>query len=464
MNGQIPTREKMTTIGDGGKRFWLYPAKFTGEWLNRRRVMAVVLILFFFILPWIDINGSQAVLLDIADRKFAFFGLVLWPQDFSILWFFAAGTAILVLFLTAQWGRLWCGWACPQTVFLEHVFRRIEIWIEGDARQRRKLDQAPISVSKFSKKALKYVIFIAISSHFANTVLCYFVGTDQVLHMTFQDPRENWGWFTFMAFFNFMFFVDFAWFREQFCLIACPYGRFQSVLLDSDSMIVGYDYNRGEPRGKLRKNQERTEGDCIDCNRCVAVCPTGIDIRQGLQMECINCTACMDACDEIMFKVNKPPKLIRYTAIADLEGRVRRFMRPRVIVYLVLVLALYGAGTYLMLFNRGLKFQIVRPPGQSFTLSEADAVVSNHFEVKATNRSEAIWTVTTEVPAGFEVVTPRNPWEIPAEETATLPIFVRKQKTLFNTSGKERAVVTFRDERTGAVLYQTEVTLMGPAQ
>lgn len=464
MSGQAPTRDKMTTIGQGGKRFWLYPAKFSGAWLNRRRLTAVVLIIFFFLLPWLKINGTQVVLLDIAERKFAFFGLVLWPQDFAILWFFAAGSAILILFLTAQWGRLWCGWACPQTVFLEHVFRRIEIMIEGDARQRRKLDAAPMSAAKFGKKALKYLLFIIVSSHFANTVLCYFVGTDQVLQMTFQDPRENWGWFTFMAFFNFMFFVDFAWFREQFCLIACPYGRFQSVLLDSDSMIVGYDYNRGEPRGKMRKNETRTAGDCIDCNRCVAVCPTGIDIRQGLQMECINCTACMDACDEIMFKVNKPAKLIRYTSIADLEGRLRRFMRPRVLVYLLLATALYGVGTYLFLFNRGLKFQIVRPPGQSFTLSESDAVVSNHFEVKATNRSDQIWTVVVEVEEPLMLTTPLNPWPIPAEETATLPIFVRKQKSQFQTSGKERATVTFRDKEHGEVLYQTEVTLMGPAQ
>ncbi|CAM2067241.1 cytochrome c oxidase accessory protein CcoG [Sulfidibacter corallicola] len=463
MSKQVPTREKMTTIGEGGKRFWLYPARFHGLWLKRRQIVAAVLILVFFVMPWIKINGQQAILLDIAERKFAFFGLVVWPQDFPILWFFVAGTAILILFLTAQWGRIWCGWACPQTVFLEHVFRKIEIWIEGDAAQRRKLDRAPLSFDKFRKKALKYLIFIVISSHFANTVLCYFVGTDQVLEMTFQPPAQNWGWFTFMAFFNFMFFVDFAWFREQFCLIACPYGRFQSVLLDSDSMIVGYDHNRGEPRGKLRKNQTQDKGDCIDCFRCVAVCPTGIDIRQGLQMECVNCTACMDACDEMMEKVKKPKGLIRYTSIANLEGRIRRFLRPRVIIYAMLVLGFYSTGTYLMLYKRDLSIQFVRPPGQSFTIS-AETTVSNQFHAKATNKTDKSYTLIPEVGPEFQVVAAHNPWVIPPASTATNPVFVRKNRDAFHASGKEKVVVSFMDAETKKLVFDLEVTVMGPSK
>ena len=210
MNTPAPTKEKLTTIGQGGKRFWLYPAKFTGVWVNRRRNLAYLLILLFFITPWIKIGGEQAVLMDLNDRKFAFFGLVFWPQDTVIFWFVMVGLVIAIFLITALWGRLWCGWACPQTVFLEHFFRRIEIWIEGDAAQRRRLDQGPWTVDKVRKKSFKYFIFLLFSSHFANTVLCYFVGTGDVISMTFHNPGDNWGWFTFMAFFNLLFFLDFA--------------------------------------------------------------------------------------------------------------------------------------------------------------------------------------------------------------------------------------------------------------
>jgi len=254
MQLQTPVREKLTTIGQGGKRFWLYPASFKGAWLKRRRLVAYVLVFIFFITPWTKVGGHQTFLMDLTERKFALLGMVFWPQDTLIFWFFLVGCFVAIFFITAQWGRLWCGWACPQTVFLEHVFRKIESWIEGDAAARRRRDQGPWTWEKCRKKSLKYLAFLLISSHFANTVLCYFAGSDTVLAMTFRPPAENWGWFTFMAFFNFLFFLNFTWFREQFCIIACPYGRFQSVLLDGESTIVGYDFQRGVPRGVLRKH------------------------------------------------------------------------------------------------------------------------------------------------------------------------------------------------------------------
>lgn len=457
-----PTRERVTTIGEGGKRFWLYPAKFSGEWVKRRRWVAAILILIFFITPWTKVGGRQTILLDVAERKFAFFGLVLWPQDTLVFWFFLAGTVVLIFYITAQWGRLWCGWACPQTVFLEHVFRRIEIWIEGDAKQRRRLDQSPMSWEKFRKKGLKYLIFLIISSHFANTVLCYFVGTDQVLEMTFHAPSQNWGWFTFMAFFNFLFFVDFAWFREQFCIIACPYGRFQSVLLDKESLAVTYDYNRGEPRGVLRKGEKREIGDCIDCNRCVAVCPTGIDIRQGQQMECINCTACMDACDEIMDKVKKPRGLIRYDSIAGLEGRARKFFRPRTIAYSALLLFLFGMGIFWFNTQRGMVIRMLRPPGGGMSASQSSDIVSNLFQTKVVNRADREYELTVEAPKGYEVILPLNPWKIGPGETAETRIFVRKPTALFDSDGKETITISFYDK--GQLIYDKEVTILGPQQ
>ncbi|MDJ0835138.1 MAG: cytochrome c oxidase accessory protein CcoG [Acidobacteriota bacterium] len=454
-----PIKDRVTTIGKGGRRFWLYPAKFHGLWLKRRQILAAVLILFFFIVPWTKVNGTQTVLLDVAERKFAIFGAVFWPQDLIIFWFYLVGTVILIFLITAQWGRLFCGWACPQTVFLEHVFRRIETWVEGDGNQRRRLDKAPWTLTKVRKKATKYFLFLIVSSHFANTVLCYFVGTDQVINMTFSDPRENWSWFGFMAFVNFLFFVNFTWFREQFCLIACPYGRFQSVLLDGDSMIVGYDYNRGEPRGVLRKKEKRDKGDCIDCNRCVAVCPTGIDIRMGLQMECINCTACMDACDEIMDKINKPRKLIGYTSVASLEGRNRRFFRARTLVYTGLFLALFTVGSVLLVNKSEIIIRMVRPPGASFTLNQSDEI-TNHFQAKASNKTPEPITLKPSVPEGYELVAALDPWVVPPQETVQNQIFIRKKKDNFSNTGKESLTIRFYDGE--AVATEAKITLMGP--
>lgn len=460
MTMQVPVKDRVTTIGEDGKRFWLYPARFTGDWLKKRRNVAYILILIYFLMPWLKIGGEQAILLDIAERKFAFFGMIFWPQDLLIFWFYLVGTVVAIFLITALWGRLWCGWACPQTVFLEHVFRRIEIMIEGDATHRRKLDASPMSWEKFRKKSLKYFIFLIISSHFANTALCYFVGTDQVLHMTFTDPNANWGWFTFMAFFNFLFFIDFAWFREQFCIIACPYGRFQSVLLDSESMIVGYDSGRGEPRGVLRKNQDRQEGDCIDCKRCVAVCPTGIDIRMGLQMECINCTACMDACDEIMVKVNKPKKLIGYTSLAQLEGRKRQAIRPRVLVYIALFVTLWSVGSFMLTHKKDIILRMVRPPGNSFTVTEDPPVISNLFQARITNKTNNELVLTARVPEGFQVVVALNPWRIPPQETAVNQVFIRKSGEHFSQTGNEKLNIGFYHE--DQLIIQHEVTIVGP--
>ena len=460
MTMQVPVKDRVTTIGEGGKRFWLYPARFTGEWLKKRRNVAYILALIFFVMPWIKIGGEQAILLDVAERKFAIFGMIFWPQDLLIFWFFLVGTVVLIFLITALWGRLWCGWACPQTVFLEHIFRRIEIMIEGDATHRRRLDAGPMNWEKIRKKGLKYFIFLIISSHFANTVLCYFVGTDQVLSMTFSSPGDNWGWFTFMAFFNFLFFVDFAWFREQFCIIACPYGRFQSVLLDGDSMIVGYDTNRGEPRGVLRKNQKRDLGDCIDCKRCVAVCPTGIDIRMGLQMECINCTACMDACDEIMTKVNKPTKLIGYTSLAELEGRKRKPIRPRVLVYTAIFVVLWTVGGFMLTHKQDIILRMVRPPGDSFAVDQSQGVVSNLFEARITNKTDTELVLDTRGPDGYQIVAALKPWRIPPQETAVNKVFIRRDKDSFSKTGKEKLMIGFFSD--DELVVEHEVTIVGP--
>lgn len=461
---QTPVRERVTTIGEGGKRFWLYPASFKGDWVKRRRWVAYILVLIFFITPWTSVGGHQTILLDVTERKFVFFGFVFWPQDSLIFWCFLVTSVITIFLITAIWGRLWCGWACPQTVFLEHVFRRIEIWIEGDASARRRLDKGPFNFEKFRKKGLKYLIFIIISSHFANTVLCYFAGTDQVIYMTFHNPTDNWGWFTFMAFFNFMFFANFAWFREQFCIIACPYGRFQSALLDDHSVIVGYDVQRGEPRGSKRQKEANPTGvgDCIDCRRCVAVCPTGIDIRHGLQMECINCTACIDACDEIMDKVDRPRGLIRYTSEAQLANQKRKIIRGRTIGYSLVITLVLSLGVFFMTTKRDIRIQMLRPPGVSFSMDENTGVITNLFQAKAVNRTEETIVLEPRLKnSNYNLVASFPKWEIKPQTTSLNQMFVRIPQVDFASSGKETVNVGFYNQD-GVLTYETQVTVLGP--
>jgi len=439
-----PVRERVTTIGEGGSRIWLYPAPFKGVWLRRRQIFAYLLTLVYFVVPWIDINGLPAVLMDLPNRKMAFFGLVLWPQDMLVFWFFMVGLGLFIYMVTAWFGRIWCGWACPQTVFMEHLFRPIEVLVEGNARKRRKLDGAPWSLEKMFKKVIKYILFFIVSSAVANTALFYFAGTEAILRMMVSSPLEHFGWFTFMAFVNLFFFFNFTWFREQMCLVACPYGRFQSVLLDDDSLVVGYDSKRGEPHMRLAKAEGVEAGDCISCNRCVDVCPTGIDIRMGLQMECVNCTACIDACDEIMVKMKRPKGLIRYSSTNELDGKPSRFFRIRPLIYLCLIIILWTLGGTILSQKDPLRIQFLRPKGNSFSISEG--MVTNQFILKATNKDNKEFSLRIEAPDDIEIITPFNPWVIQKSSTAKSTMFVRKKQELMDPSGKELVSIVFIEE------------------
>ncbi|MCB9739268.1 MAG: cytochrome c oxidase accessory protein CcoG [Deltaproteobacteria bacterium] len=457
-----PTQERPTTISESGSRQWLYPASFAGAWLNRRTVVNVVLMALFFGLPWLEVGGHQAVLLDLPRRKLAFFGLVLWPQDSYLLWLLLFTAIVGIFFITSQWGRLWCGWACPQTVFMEGVFRRIETWIEGDANKRKRLDDAKLDAAKIGKKLLKHAVFFVVAGHVANTFLCYFASSERVVEMTLQSPASNPGWFAFMAAVNFVFYADFAWFREQLCTIACPYGRWQSVLLDEHSLIVGYDRNRGESRGTKgdrRKNPEQSYGDCIDCGRCVAVCPTGIDIRNGLQMECINCTACIDACDDIMVKVGKPTGLVRYTSLEELDGKDHRFVRPRTIGYglvLVIVITVFAV----VASNRKMvEAQVVRASGPS-VVTVADGWITNHFRAKLVNKRDEEARITLRPQAGYDFRVPMNPWPVAAGKTATMEIFVRRKLDDFKPGGGDQVLFVFEHE--GEEIARQRAPLLGP--
>ena len=376
-----PSRESVTTINEDGSRLFLHPSDVRGRFTTWRRAAALFLIAFYALLPWIPVNGHPAVFLDVRHLQFHFFGLTFAAQDLWLAFFLISGLGFSLFYVTAFLGRVWCGWACPQTVFLEHVYRRIERLIEGDVPRRRRLDSAPWTADKILRRGTKHLLFVIVSLAITHLFLAYFISIPEVWRMMSTAPTANWGVFVFVFIAAGILYFNFAWFREQLCIIICPYGRLQSALIDDDSMVIGYDERRGEPRGRVGVE---SAGDCIACNRCVAVCPTGIDIRQGLQMECIGCANCIDACDEIMEKVGRPKGLVRYDSLNGLAGLKTRIVRARVVLYTLLLLI----GATVMLFSFG-RLQPVsatafRMQGAPYIVD--DTLVRNQFLVRIVNK------------------------------------------------------------------------------
>ena len=378
-----PNRDFVTTIREDGSRLFLHPADARGRFTNARRWSGWVLIAIYLALPWIPVGGHPAVFLDIADRRFHLFGFTLAFQDTWLMFFGITGLGFSLFFVTALLGRVWCGWACPQTVFLEHVYRRVERWIEGDAVKRRQLDAARWSAGKIARRGGKQLIFFAISAVIAHLFLAYYVSIPELWAMMSDAPGEHWAAFVFVFIFTGILYFNFAWFREQLCIVICPYGRLQSVLIDDHSLVIGYDGNRGEPRGKVGTPDA---GACIDCNRCVQVCPTGIDIRQGLQIECIGCAACIDACDEVMDKVKRPRGLVRYDSLAGFAGGRTRWMRPRILVYLALLAVGFAVATWALSTVRPANLAISRIPGAPYFVTTEG--VRNQFLVRLVNKRD----------------------------------------------------------------------------
>ncbi len=387
----------LTTLDKEGNRNWMYPTPSHGPFWKARAILGWLLIVFFVALPWVQIGGRPAILLDLGSREFTFFGLVLHPTDTILLMVFLLTVLLSIYLFTALFGRVWCGWACPQTVYLEFVYRPIERLIEGKENRRKRRDQGPWNFDKAWRKGAKYAVFTAISVFLAHTFVAYFAGWDNLLTWMQQSPLEAPGYFIFMAFTSALVLFDFAYFREQMCTITCPYARFQSVLMDKDSVIVSYDPNRGEPRGTARDRKnpppevlnlhdgEITFGDCIDCGACVRTCPTGIDIREGLQMECIACTQCIDACDAIMDAIDKPRGLIRYTSENAIDGDETSILRPRLFMYGALLTILITAMTTLLISRPSLEAQINRASGTTYSTT-ADDEVANRVSLRLRNR------------------------------------------------------------------------------
>jgi cytochrome c oxidase accessory protein FixG len=382
MKQNRPSRATPTTINQDGSRMFLHPADVKGFFTTYRRLFAWLLIGIYVSLPWIPINGHPAVFLDVLNRRFHLFGLSFAAQDLWMAFFFITGLGFTLFFITSLLGRIWCGWACPQTVFLENVYRRVERLIEGDAAARKKLESQAWDSEKIAKRVIKNGIFFGISLVITHLFLAYFISIPELYYWISHAPSEHWGAFLFVIIASTIIFINFAWFREQLCLVICPYGRLQSALIDDDSLIIGYDETRGEPRGPAKKEGV---GDCINCFRCVQVCPTGIDIRQGLQMECIGCANCIDACNTIMTKLSRPKGLIRYDSQNGLAGNKRRYLRPRTFIYAALMLVGAAAFTLSAMQLRSANMNIVRMSGAPYFLT--DAGVRNQYMVRVINKT-----------------------------------------------------------------------------
>lgn len=359
-------RDHVATISDTGKRNWIFPKKPKGRYYNWRGIVSWVLLAFFFIAPLIKINGKQFLLLNIFERKFVLMGIPFSPQDFNILVLAMIASIVFIILFTVVFGRLFCGWVCPQTIFMEMVFRKIDYWIEGDARAQKKLDKAPWNGEKIRKRGLKHFIYLLISIIVIHTFMAYLLGFDELIEMIREPFGKHMVPFITMIIFTMLFYFVFSWLREQVCVAICPYGRLQGVMLDENSVVIAYDYLRGEPRGKKRKKQAEDApplGDCVDCNLCVQVCPTGIDIRHGTQLECVNCTACIDACDEVMDKIGRERGLIRYDSIKGIEEGTKNIFTTRVKAYSAVLVVLMGVVGYLMVSRSMVETLILRAQG-----------------------------------------------------------------------------------------------------
>lgn len=401
-------RDSIGTIKEDGKRAWVFPKKPSGKLYEYRKYVSYVLLAFLILSPFIKINGNQFLMFNVLERRFNIFGFPFYPQDFHLFVISMIIGVVFIALFTVAFGRIFCGWMCPQTIFMEMVFRRIEFWIDGDRGAQIRLDRQEWNAEKIRIRTLKWFIFFIISFIIANVFLAYLIGSDRLIQYITDGPTQHVSTMVSLLIFTAVFYFVFAWFREQVCIIACPYGRMQGVLLDNKSIVVAYDHKRGEAengRKKWRKNENREElghGDCIDCFQCVNVCPTGIDIRNGTQLECVNCTACIDECDTIMEKVNLPKGLIRYASEDEITKKEKFKFTPRLKGYTAVLIILTGVLVGMMFLRNDLEANILRLPGQLYEHKEGN-IISNVFTYKLLNK-----TTKAVEDVHFELISPKG--------------------------------------------------------
>jgi cytochrome c oxidase accessory protein FixG len=457
-----PPRKGEGSLGRDGQRKRPYPADLKGKWLRARRVVYALLIGIWAALPWIPMNGHPAVFLDIEKKQFFLFGMTANAQDIWLIFFAVTGLGFGLLFATALLGRVWCGWACPQTVFLEALFRPVERFLNGPRNIAMKREQGPMDFDRLWRLIATHGLYFLASVFVAHVFLAYFVSLPRVFEFVRGNPSLHPEAFAWMLGVTALFYVNFGIFREQFCVVVCPYGRLQSVLLDDDSLVIGYDEKRGEPRTR-GKADAKTEGqgDCVDCNRCVVVCPTNIDIREGLQLDCIACTACIDACDEIMDKVERPRGLIRYDSLKGLRGEERRVLRPRIYVYTVLaILGLVAAGTALRR-REPFEANILRLPGLPYT--REGTAIRNAFELHLVNKAGLPMAFELEpVPAPDTVfIIPMAKVEIEPLGSRRVPVFVTVDQARFTGDRPVVVRVSGRERNGNVVVHEARAVFLG---
>lgn len=385
-------RDTIATINEEGKRAWIFPKKPSGKLYEYRKYASYFLLVFLFASPFLKVNGNQFLMFNVLERRFNVFGFPFWPQDFYLFVISMLIGVVFVALFTVAFGRIFCGWMCPQTIFMEMVFRRIEYWIDGDRGAQIKLDRQKWNAEKIRKRVIKWITFFMISYLIANVFLAYLIGSDRLIRYIYEGPLAHLSTMVSLLIFTAVFYFVFAWFREQVCIITCPYGRMQSVLLDNKSIVVAYDHKRGEAengRKKWRKDEDREalgHGDCIDCFQCVNVCPTGIDIRNGTQLECVNCTACIDECDTIMEKVKLPKGLIRYASEDEIVKKEKFKFTPRLKGYTAVLVILISILIGMLFLRTDLEANILRLPGQLYEHKEGN-IISNVYTYKLVNKT-----------------------------------------------------------------------------
>ena len=454
-------RDSVATISKQGERNYIFPKNPKGKFYSWRTIVSFFYLLVFFTLPFIKLGGEPIFLFNVIQRKFIFFGQVFWPQDFFI---FAIGLLtfmVFIIFFTVVFGRAFCGWACPQTIFMEMVFRKIEYWLDGDSSEQRKLKEMPWTAYKIRKRAVKMAIFYFVSFIIANFFLAYIIGMDNVKAMVTESIAANPGTFISLLGFTTVFFFVYYWFREQVCIVVCPYGRLQGVLLDKKSIVVAYDYVRGEPRGKLTKDYtvQTDHGDCIDCFACVRVCPTGIDIRNGTQLECVNCTACIDACNSIMDKVSKPKGLIRYESEENIAHSKKSKINWRIAGYSIVLTLLLGFLSVLLATRDDVDARILRTAGQMYQ-SLPDGRISNLYNIKLVNKTRKNIPVSLKlenIKGDIEVIT--KELIVPKESYFQTPFFVKIDRRLIT---KRKTPIVLGIFEGNKKIETVKTTFLGP--
>ncbi len=453
-------RDKLATIDRRGRRLWVYPTQPTGSFYRARTILSWFLLAFLFGAPFIKIDGNPLLQFDILNRKFFIFGLIFWPQDFFLFVLVTIAFVVLVILFTAAFGRLFCGWVCPQTIFMEMVFRKIEYFIEGNGPRQRELDRAPMSASKFFRKSVKHIIFFGLSFLIGNTFLAYIIGIDALKGIVTTSPAEHSTGFVAMVIFSGVFYFVFAWFREQACTLVCPYGRLQSVLLDANSIVIAYDFRRGEPRGPVQRGQDFSQrGHCISCDACVKVCPTGIDIRNGTQLECINCTACIDACDRVMERMKLPKGLIKYSSYNRIaEGKPLRFT-PRMWIYTGVLTVLLILIAFFLISRSEVETTILRTTGSLYEELEG-GTIRNLYTVSVINKTSENLPLTLKMvqPEGkLTVVGP--PLDVPPQGKDETVVSVEiPRKHLFSSNSTVIIHVMEGDDK----VEEVRTTFVGP--